>query len=133
MTLTVPHGGDPVAAALSLGLTPDFRNFHDEGHYEVNIPQDREADFLAAYAADPAPVYLAIARARAKVAIRALATAAVFAVWPDWKQANAALGVYGPDRKAECAAFIQAIRDRTDELDALIDASDDPDALDLVI
>lgn len=129
MILKILHGEgvDPTAAFLSLGLPPNFTT-HDD-HYAVEIDEAREADFRAALKLDPASIYAARARAEAKVKAREAATARIEAVWPAWKQANAALGVYGDAVKAECVAFIQSIRDGTDVLDAKIEAAPDRAAI----
>lgn len=69
MILIVPHGVDPCAAFLSLGLSPSFVTHSD--HYAVTLPEGvSEAVFQAALLVAPAGVYLAAAKAQATAAIR---------------------------------------------------------------
>ncbi|MBJ7446864.1 MAG: hypothetical protein JHC81_04955 [Brevundimonas sp.] len=80
------------------------------------------ADGTREYIADPRSIEEQ--RAAAKSEMRQHATAALLAVWPSWKQTNAALGVYGEEGRLACQAAIMAVRAETDVLDAAIDASD---------
>ncbi|MDB5420669.1 MAG: hypothetical protein JWR59_616 [Brevundimonas sp.] len=75
---------------------------------------------------------LDLCQSDAKRQMRELATAYIERTWPDWKQRNAALGLYGSEGLSACAAFIQSVRDRTDDLDAMIDSAPDAGALQAV-
>lgn len=60
--IVIPHGaGDPGAALTHIGLPALFNTQAED--YLIEIPDDREADFMAALALDPAAIWLDRARA----------------------------------------------------------------------
>jgi len=71
-------------------------------------------------------------RASRKAAIRTDAQGRTLSVWPLWKQANAALGLYDPDKAARCRQYLERVQDYVDTLDAQIDAAPDHSAIEAV-
>lgn len=59
-------------------------------------------------------------QADAIAALRAAALSATYAKWPAYKQANAALGIYSEEVKAQMVADIQAVRIDVHAREALI-------------
>lgn len=47
--------------------------------------------------------------------------------YPNYKQQNAALGIYSDEVKAQIVTFIQAVRTRCDEYEAAIEAGQTPE------
>lgn len=116
--MIVPHGEgvDPVAACLALGVEPRVETRED--HYVIALPEGvTEAQFRDALKLDPAAIHRAKEGEAEKRRVREVASARIEKRWPLWKQINAALGVYGPQKQAECRDFIKA------EI-ALVDAED---------
>lgn len=72
------------------------------------------------------------ARADLRAAIRSEATNRIEALWPDWRQRSAALGVYGEAGRQACAAWIAAHRQAVDDADVLIAAAQGHEQLSMV-
>ena len=74
----------------------------------------------------PTPPTLAEVKANAIAANRAECRQRIEAVWPDWAQSNAALGVYSPDLAAACrdwiASNVVAENAAADKIDLAADA-----------
>ncbi len=68
-------------------------------------------------------------RASRKAEARAFASGQIETVWPSWKQVNAAMGIYGDAGKTSCAQHIATWRAWVDQIDVLIDAASDSNAL----
>lgn len=118
--MIVAHGPDPVAAFLALGHDPCFVT-HDD-HYVVTLPDGvTEAQFRDALKLDPAAIHRAKEGEAEKRRVREVASAKIEKTWPLWKQINAALGVYGPQKQAECRDFIKAEIVLVDAEDAKIE------------
>lgn len=126
--IVVPHiDGDPAAALTHLGL-PVLSCTHED-YYIVTLPENMVDDFRAAMALDPVRIYADHARPLQREVVRAEVTAEIDATWPSWKQQNAALGIYSEAERAACVAFIQSMRERVDECDALIDQAGSAEAV----
>lgn len=75
---------------------------------------------------------LAEHRASRKSAIRTEAHGRTLSVWPLWKQANAALGLYDPDKAACCREYLARVQAYVETLDGQIDAAPDHTAIEAV-
>ncbi|WP_292077559.1 MULTISPECIES: hypothetical protein [Brevundimonas] len=75
---------------------------------------------------------LAEHRASRKTAIRTEAHGRTLSIWPLWKQANAALGLYDQDKAGRCRDYLARVQDYVDTLDAQIDAAPNHDAIEAV-
>jgi hypothetical protein len=71
-------------------------------------------------------------RASRKAAIRAEAQGRTLSIWPLWKQANAALGLYEQDKADRCRDYLARVQGHVEGLDAQIDAAADHEAIEAV-